>query len=93
MPIPTTSNCHLKPEDRMTIASLMQQNYTQRDIAKLHCWSASSVRRELGRNAQGKRYDGQSAQRDCQYRRLASRPQHKLYIESIIETQVVALHF
>ena len=32
---PTHSYRHLKPEDRMTIASLMQQNYTQRDIAKL----------------------------------------------------------
>ncbi len=54
MPKPTNSYHHLKPEDRITIASLMQQNYTQRDIAKLLGCSASTISRELGRNAQGK---------------------------------------
>lgn len=40
---PRSSYRYLKPEDRMTIASLMQQNYTQRDIAKLLSCSASTV--------------------------------------------------
>lgn len=84
MPKPTKSYHHLKPEDRMTIASLMQQNYTQRDIAKLLGCSASTISRELGRNAQGKTYDSQSAQRACQHRRIASRPQRKLHTESIL---------
>lgn len=72
---PTNSYRHLKPEDRMTIASLMQQNYTQRDNAKLLGSSASTISRELERNAQGKTYDSQSAQRTCQHRLIASRPQ------------------
>jgi IS30 family transposase len=38
----------------MTIASLMQQNYSQRDIAKLLGCSVSIVSRELGRNTHGK---------------------------------------
>jgi transposase, IS30 family len=56
----------------MTIASLMQQNYSQRDIAQLIGCSASTVSRELVRNAQGKTYDSQSAQRACQQRRIAA---------------------
>ena len=83
MPKPTNSYRHLKPEDRMTIASLMQQNYTQRDIVKLLDCSASSISRKLGRNAQGKTYDSQSAQRAYQHRRIASRPERKLHIELI----------
>jgi IS30 family transposase len=62
MPKPTNSYRHLKPEDRMTITSLMQQSYSQRDIAALLGCSASTVSRELMRNAQGKTYDSQSAQ-------------------------------
>ena len=81
---PTNSYRHLKPEDRMTIASLMQQNYTQRYIAKLLGCSASTISRELGRNAQSKTYDSQSAQRACQHRRIASRPQRKLITASIL---------
>jgi IS30 family transposase len=83
MPKPTNSYRHLKPEDRMTIASLMQQSYSQRDIAALVGCSASTVSRELVRNAQGKTYDSQSAQRACQHRRIASRPKRKLHTESI----------
>ena len=81
---PTNSYRHLKPEDRMTIASLMQQNSTQRYIAKVLGCSASTISRELGRNAQGQTYDSQSAQRACQHRRIASRPQRKLHTESIL---------
>ena len=84
MPKPTNSYRHLKPEDRMTIASLMQQSYSQRDIATLLGCSTSTVSRELMRNAQGKTYDSQSAQRACQHRRIASRPQRKLHTESIL---------
>ena len=74
MPISTNSYRHLKPKDRMTIASLRQQNFSQRDIAELIGCSASTISRELVRNAQGKTYDSQSAQRACQHRRIASRP-------------------
>ena len=35
----------------MTIASLVQQNYSQRDIAELLGCSASTISRELVRNA------------------------------------------
>jgi IS30 family transposase len=68
----------------MTIASLMQQNYTKRDIAKLLGCLASTVSRELGRHAQGKTYDSQSAQRACQHRRIASRPKRKIHTKLIL---------
>ena len=68
----------------MTIASLMQQNYSQRNIAALLVCSSSTVSRELIRNAQGEAYDSQSAQRACQHRRIAPRLQRKLHTESIL---------
>jgi hypothetical protein len=44
MPRLKNSYRHLKPEDSMTIASLMQQNYSQRDIAQLpNCSVAQPV--------------------------------------------------
>ena len=61
MPKPTNSYRHIKPEVRITIASLMQQNYSQLDIAKLLGCSATTISRELGRNAQVKTYDKQNA--------------------------------
>jgi IS30 family transposase len=84
MPKSTNSYQHLKPEDRMTIASLMQQNFSQRDIAQLIGCSASTISRELVRNTQGKTHDSQSAQRACQQRRIDSRPQRKLHTQSIL---------
>jgi IS30 family transposase len=84
VPKPSNSYRHLKPEDRMTIASLKQQSYSQRDIAELIGCSASTVSREFVRKAQGKTYDSQSAQHACQHLRIASRPQRKLHTESIL---------
>lgn len=84
MPIPSNSYRHPKPEARTTIASIKQQSYSQRDIAKLIGGSASTVSRELVRNAQRKTYDSQSASRACQHRCIASRPQRKLHSESIL---------
>jgi IS30 family transposase len=42
----------LQPEDRMTIASLKQQNYSIRQIASMLQRSASTVSRELSRNSE-----------------------------------------
>ena len=43
----------LQPEERMTLASLVQQNYTAGAIAKVLQRSTSTVTRELKRNGQG----------------------------------------
>ena len=41
----------LQPEDRVTLASLRQQNHSVREIARVFGRSASTVSRELRRNA------------------------------------------
>jgi hypothetical protein len=82
----TNSYRHIKPEDRKTSSSLIQQNYIHWYIAKLLGSSASSIGSELERNAWGKCYDSQSVQRNCQHRRIASRRKRKLHTESIFLT-------
>lgn len=52
---------HLQPEERMTLASLVQQQYTACEIAKVLKCSTSTVTRELKRNAQGAGYSSQAA--------------------------------
>jgi IS30 family transposase len=66
------------------MSSLNHQSYSQRDLADFIVCSASSVSRELVRNAQGKTYDSQRIQRACLYRRISSSPQVKLHAESIL---------
>jgi IS30 family transposase len=47
----------LQPEDRMTIASLRQQNFSIRAIARQLDRSASTVQRELVRNSCASGYE------------------------------------
>ena len=71
---------HLQPEDRLTVASLLQQGYSQRSIAQLLGRSLSTICRELSRN--GSAFDGYAfkpAQAACEARRVAAQPLPKLH--------------
>jgi len=75
---------HLQPEDRMTLASLKQQNYSIRAIARELGRSASTISRELGRNTVDEHYGSVVAQRTGQNRRRQARPAQKLDLRSIL---------
>lgn len=70
---------HLQPEERMTLASLHQQSYSVRAIAKLLGRSASTIGRELRRNSSACGYASVLAQTVCQQRRIDARPLPKLH--------------
>ena len=87
MPSPRSSSSYqqLQPEERITIASLIQQRYTVRGIARLLGRSASTISREVERNAGCKEsYGSQHAQRQCQQRRLCAKPARKLEQNGIL---------
>jgi transposase, IS30 family len=70
----------LQPEDRMTLASLQQQKYSVRAIARVLHRSPSTVSRELSRNADASGYTSSQAQKRCQHRRQSARPQRRLHV-------------
>ena len=70
----------LQPEDRMTLASLQQQNYSIRAIARVLHRSPSTISRELSRNADASGYASVKAQKRCQHRRQSGRPQRRLHV-------------
>ena len=70
----------LQPKDRMTLASLQQQNYSVLAIARVLPRSPSTVSRELSRNADASGYTSPQAQKRCQHRRQSARPQRRLYV-------------
>ena len=74
----------LQPEDRVTIGSLKQQNYSLRAIARILRRPASTISRELRRNGSVDRYSSAEAQRVSLYRRRCSRPRPKLHTGSIL---------
>ena len=70
----TSRYTHLQPEDRPTLASLVQQGLSQRSIARLLGRSPSPVCRELARNGHSSQgYAFKPAQAACESRRLAAR--------------------
>lgn len=78
----------LQPEDRVTMASLLQQNHSLRAIAKVLNRSPSTISRERRRNASKVACAGgaslnasATAQRSCQQRRRAGRPLPKLHTD------------
>lgn len=78
----------LQPEDRMTMASLLQQNHSLRDIAAVLKRSPSTISRERRRNGVSavgtvvaSPYASATAQRSCQQRRRAGRPLAKLHTD------------
>jgi len=74
----------LQPEDRMTLASLVQQNYSIREIARVLGRSPATISRELRRNAGGAGYASSSAHRQCQHRRRDGRPAIKLHGQTVL---------
>ena len=74
----------LQPEERITLASLHQQCWSQRTIAKLMHRSASTISRELRRNRCESGYASKPAQRACQQRRIAARPLPKLHADGAL---------
>jgi IS30 family transposase len=69
---------HLQPEERVTLASLVQQNVSLRQIAKRLNRSPSTLSRELRRFGQDG-YGSVQAQQKSVQRRRASRPAPKLH--------------
>lgn len=74
----------LQPEDRVTLASLQQQNHSVRSMARLLGRSPSTISRELARNTVFGRYASQAAQQSCLRRRRQARPQRKLQADTIL---------
>jgi IS30 family transposase len=68
----------------VTLASLKQQNYSVREIARVLARSASTISRELRRNASAGQYSSAAAQQSCQHRRRQGRPVRKLHPEAIL---------
>jgi len=73
---------HLQPEDRMTLASLKQQNYSIRAMARVLHRSPCTINRELSRNADASGYASSQAQKRCQHRMQSARPQRRLHAGS-----------
>jgi IS30 family transposase len=70
---------HLQSEERVTLASLHQQGWSIRAIAKLQGRSASTISRELLRNSIAGEYASRTAQIKCEQRRIDARPPPKLH--------------
>lgn len=81
----------LQPEDRVTLASLKQQNVSVRAIARQLQRSPSTISRELQRNSPPSGYASASAQCLALQRRRAGRPAIKLHPESILFALVIEL--
>lgn len=76
----TSRYTHLQPEDRLTLASLVQQGVSQRAITRLLGRSPSTICRELARNGSAAYgYACRPAQAFCDARRISSRPLPKLH--------------
>ena len=74
----------LQPEDRVTLASLKQQNYSVREIASVLGRSASTISRELRRNTGTDPYGSAAAHQCCLQRREQGRPGRKLHTDGLL---------
>lgn len=74
----------LQPEERVTLASLVQQKYFVREISRALGRSPSTISRELRRNAQPAGYASTTARGCAQRRRLQGRPLGKLHRDGIL---------
>ena len=68
----------------MSLASLKQQNHGVRQIARVLGRSASTVSRELRRNACADQYGSAAAQQACLRRREQARPLRKLHCDGLL---------
>jgi IS30 family transposase len=83
---------HLQPEDRLTLASLVQQRLSQRSIVRLLGAQSSTICRKFAHNghtAQG--YAFKPAQAAREVRRAGARPAPKLHVQGAL-WQVVCDH-
>jgi IS30 family transposase len=74
----------LQPEDRVTLASLIQQKFTVREIALVLGRSPSTISRELLRNAQPAGYASTAARACALQRRRQGRAPNKLHRDGIL---------
>ena len=91
MPTASSHYHQLQPEDRVTIASLKQQNHSVRAIARQLHRSPATISRELQRNACSSGYGSTHAQCLSLQRRRFGRPAIKLHPESILSALVIHL--
>ena len=82
----------LQPEERMTIASMVQQQCSMRAMARMLGRSASTISRELGRNTcTTQAYASHVAQGHCALRRRHARPAPKLDLGGVTWAAVLTL--
>jgi IS30 family transposase len=82
----------LQPEERLTIASLLQQRKSLGEIARTVGRSTSTIGREVRRNACAQRgYASAVAQQNFELRRKKARPKPKLAKGSWLRFQVLTL--
>jgi IS30 family transposase len=72
----------LEPEDRMTLFSFQQHNYSIRAMDRVLHRSPSTISRELIRNSDARGYASSQAQRRCQHRRQSARPQPRFHAKA-----------
>lgn len=82
----------LQPEDRLTIASLLQQKRGIREIARVLGRSPSTISREIARNSVPRwGYASRPAGRQATRRRCAARPPLKLGVGTLLRLQVMTM--
>lgn len=82
--IQTTRYRQLQPEDRMTLASMKQQGFSARAMARALGRSPSTVTRELARNTLADLpYGSHTAQLASASRRVAARPARKVDFDGV----------
>jgi IS30 family transposase len=81
----------LQPEERVTLASLVQQQFSVRAMSRVLSRSPSTISRELARNGSPAGYASVSARSHAQHRRRQSRPTLKLHSEGLLFS--VVSHF
>ncbi len=74
----------LQPEERVTLASLLQQGHSLRSIAKVLGRSPSSLSREVARNGGMAGYASQPARQAAVVRRSRARPLPKLHGDGVL---------
>jgi len=80
----TTQYRQLQPEDRITMASMRQQGFSARAMARVLKRSPSTITRELARNTlRAFPYASHTAQVACVSRRVAARPTAKLDFDGV----------
>ncbi|MCX7135568.1 MAG: IS30 family transposase [Proteobacteria bacterium] len=84
MEITSRSYKQLQPEDRVTMASMLQGKSGVREMARALGRSPSTISREIKRNGAGKGYASASAHVRCRVRRQEARPALKLDVDGVL---------